>query len=244
MSTLYHYTKLDTLSGILRKDGLCFWGSRYDSMNDPTDVTYAKNRLLPQLIDLAKKHNGVYNYEDAYPYIVSFSKKQDDLNMWRFYSAEVAIIVDEEKLHDARIVTDEKDDKKSKNPSLVTLKEVRYASEKGISKAAVKLYDEAPKNENYSITDIFNLEVFPFIKNKAYKMEGEVRLVSCDFDGIQVEHNEESGHKRFIGTEIPQNVKCKGARNGLLLLYKEFLVPKEALCGIVVRTSDPIILND
>lgn len=45
---LYHYTKIDAAISII-KNGLCFWGFRYDSMNDPTDYVFARDTILPQL---------------------------------------------------------------------------------------------------------------------------------------------------------------------------------------------------
>ncbi|MBQ8674213.1 MAG: hypothetical protein IJ511_09245 [Bacteroides sp.] len=42
----------------------------------------------------------------------------------------------------------------------------------------------------------------------------------------------------FFDTEIPRNVKCRGTRNGAILLYKEFWVKKKALRKIIIRTHD------
>ena len=44
---IYHYTSMDALKGILKENELCFWGTRYDSMNDPTEHIYAKKHLIP-----------------------------------------------------------------------------------------------------------------------------------------------------------------------------------------------------
>ena len=74
---IYHYTSLDALTKILHKDHICFWGTRYDSMNDPTDSIYIKDVVLPLIKD-AVEDAGLDDYDkdesEAFPYIVSFSR--------------------------------------------------------------------------------------------------------------------------------------------------------------------------
>ena len=59
---IYHYTSLDALVGILKKEiddssgkrekqnSLTFWGSRYDCMNDPQDYLFASKVVLPKIL--------------------------------------------------------------------------------------------------------------------------------------------------------------------------------------------------
>lgn len=237
MENLYHYTCFDALIGVLKKEHLCFWGSRYDSMNDPTEVSYARDIVLPALIDSLRGTDREWEtkeVEDVYAYIVSFSKKEDDFNMWRLYNAEVALVVKKNDLFEAEIGIDEKENN-NLPPQKVTVKEVKYANDKNVPQVAVELFNDSDDRHETSI-ETFCCEVFPFIKNEAYNIEGEVRMACLDYTGATASYN--NGNPLFVDTEMPRNVKCRGSRNGSILLYKEFWVKKEALQKIVVRTHD------
>ncbi len=224
---LWHYTTLNALIGILRKDSLCFWGGRYDSMNDPTDFIYAQERIDPFLKKFLKDQqmeDEIDNSKDYFPYIVSFSKKRDDFNMWRLYNAEVAIGLKR------CILTSEQNTLNERR----ILKEVLYTTDKMIHSDAFKLFKEEVKRDKElmeaNIIETFYTEIFPFIKDKAYKIESEVRLVEFDCSKV--------ANKKSVGVEITNPVKCRGVRNGLLLLYKEFLISQKALKKIIIRTHD------
>lgn len=237
MGNLYHYTCFDALIGILKKDYLCFWGTRYDSMNDPTEVNYAKEIVLPALIDSLKKTDREWEtkeVEDVYAYIVSFSQKEDDFNMWRLYNAEVALVIDPDALSEAKIGTDGGKYNELQS-QIVSVKEVKYANDENVPQVAVELFNDSD-DRHETMVETFCCEVFPFIKNEAYNIEGEVRMVCLDYTGATASYN--NGEPLIVDTEIPRNVKCRGNRNGSILLYKEFWVKKEALQKIVVRTHD------
>lgn len=66
---VYHYTSLDALLGILRKEekrdttckvkcssSLVFWGSRYDCMNDSQDYLFASRVVLPKNLKSIEQH--------------------------------------------------------------------------------------------------------------------------------------------------------------------------------------------
>lgn len=239
MKNLYHYTCFDALIGILKKEHLCFWGSRYDSMNDPTEVKYTKEIVLPTLINSLKgtdKEWETKEIEDVYAYIVSFSQKEDDFNMWRLYNAEVALVIDRNALHDAKIGID-KINTKNLPPQRVSVKEVKYANDENVHQIAVDLFNESIDQHETNI-ETFCCEVFPFIKNEAYDIEKEVRMVCPDYTGATASY--ENGNISIVDTEMPRDVKCRGSRNGSILLYKEFCIKKEALQKIVVNTHDEI----
>lgn len=237
MENLYHYTCFDALIGILKKEYLCFWGSRYDSMNDPTEVMYAKDIVLPVLINSLKgtdREWETHDVEDVYAYIVSFSKKQDDFNMWRLYNAEVALVIDREALSEAKISVDKKDNKELP-AQIISVKDVEYAKDEDVPQIAVKMFNDSIDIHESSV-ETFNCEIFPFIKNEAYKIEEEVRMVCLDYTGATASYK--NGEILMVDTEMPRNVRCRGSRNGSILLYKEFCVKKEALQKIVIRTHD------
>ena len=95
--SIYHYTSLDAAVKILQKEHICFWGTRYDSMNDPTDSIYASDVVIPlfkKTIEESKLDDYEKDDSEAFPYIVSFSQKEDDFYMWRTYKADVALEFD------------------------------------------------------------------------------------------------------------------------------------------------------
>ena len=80
MTPIYHYTSLSSFMGILQCNGaeekhendLCFWGSRFDCMNDAYDCQYA----LQYAIKVAQ-HNSINVQRTISPYVVSFCKDKD-----------------------------------------------------------------------------------------------------------------------------------------------------------------------
>jgi hypothetical protein len=75
-------------------------------------VIYARDIVLPALIDSLKGTDREWEtkeVEDVYAYIVSFSRKEDDFNMWRLYNAEVTLVVEKNDLSEAKIGTDEQE---------------------------------------------------------------------------------------------------------------------------------------
>ena len=231
MAQLYHYTTLEALLGIIQKNQLCFWGSRYDTMNDPTDFIYARDHCSKFFHSRLKSEETNYNIENLkkiIPYIVSFSKKKDDFNMWRLYHAEVAIVLN------GKVIEEKCQNKTTR------IKEVRYATleegEKAISKQkplivvcdilTTEMEKQGKKLCGYDLVEFGYLEAYPFVKDEAYEIEEEVRLVHLD------------NPKHTVKSEEESNIKCRGIRNGMLLLYKEFILPKEALKKIIIRTHD------
>ena len=57
---VYHYTSLDAVKGILRNKDICLWGTRYDSLNDPTDCIYAEEDILPEFKEFLKEKAGCF----------------------------------------------------------------------------------------------------------------------------------------------------------------------------------------
>ena len=138
---LYHYTKIDASINIIR-NGLCFWGFRYDSMNDPTDYIFARDIILPKLLQKQPKEDRS-DYLTIYPYIVSFCTERDFEMMWRLYQGEVALVIDSEKLPFEEWG-------KERDISEDTLyNKVMYATEESIESVAKELYENRREILNY-----------------------------------------------------------------------------------------------
>lgn len=218
---LYHYTNLDACTKIVNENGLCFHGTRYDSLNDPTDFTYAEEKILPVFRECLKEQGRENGDDDdaIYPYIVSFSKMEDDFNMWRMYHSEVAIELDAEWIR--KSIADKPD---------VLFKECQYPeSEDELHEAFCKLFNETEQCVNdLSLTA---REQVIFIKRKEFKNENEFRL--CTYDNYlpyTIDGELKDG-------EIPQDIDFR-LRGKDLVLYKKFHIAKCALLGLIVNEPD------
>lgn len=236
---VYHYTKLDALMGILKREeikesiekkklvnSLVFWGTRYDCMNDPQDYLFASQVVLPKVMKSIEQREDITEdlkeNNDAYPYIVSFSENEDDDSMWKHYNAEVCLKIDTSYL----------------SPWIVVDGVIKgfwgkciYAKEQDIDES----FFESWRNSLQYIENIPSMarHACVFIKRYAFRSEKEWRLYLAD---------ETSSHYRADGTsyhaEQPQDVKIKFVRDNDIIFYKEFRINAEALKGIIINDTD------
>lgn len=223
---IYHYTSLDAATKILQKGNICFWGTRYDSMNDPTDSIYAREIVIPSF-KKAVEESELSDYEkddsEAFPYIVSFSKNEDDFYMWRTYKADVALEFN------CDIIREYVDN--DKGASFIYFEDCKYPNDNDeMHHAFIETLNTINKGQG---TMLSARHAIAFIKRKEFEEEHEVRLVTFDHEGTS---SNEKGE--FIDHEIPQNIGVKMVRNKDLVLYKEFRLPQEALTGIIINTNN------
>lgn len=93
---LWHYTSIDAFKGII--DNECLFMTKYDQLNDSSEVEYARNIMLDYLHSFhcdsryQQFKNWVIsvleNYINRPLFITSFSEKEDDLDQWRAYVPE------------------------------------------------------------------------------------------------------------------------------------------------------------
>lgn len=226
---VYHYTDLNALLGIIGSNSqkLTFWGSRYDCMNDPLDYKWAEKRILPQMLEVANEIAREQNYTprnlkpvNVKPFIVSFSNKKDDFLMWRMYNAKVALVLDKSLIN-------------SQTPNSALIK-CEYSGDKSedIRKAFLKIDEQI--NTCFSIS-VNTAKIVTFIKEKSFETEGEYRLATWDY-------YDEAGNK-IIPTDcieaepIAEKVtESRIDKNGKIIIYKKFLIDKNALRGIIIHT--------
>ena len=229
---LYHYTTFEALLGILEENNICFWGTRYDSMNDPQDYLFAQNIVIPKAIDWCYKKYGkdeANDYLEIYPYVVSFSEHGDDLNLWRFYHSQVCLILDKELL-------------------------ASECTEQGLQFSKCSYSDKDDINLNISIGQTNQhlniksekyidslMECCVFIKNKDYETEGEWRVYKSDYGSFTMSLNPDSGDivEKEIN-ELPNDVRVRGIKNNDFILYKEFKFSKAVLKGIIIYEQSDI----
>lgn len=220
---VYHYTTLEALKGILQPDNLCFWASRYDTMNDPTDYVYAKEKVIPVLKQWIEKNKDKFTEKERediaiHPYILSTCELKDDINMWRFYRAEVMLELDWDLL-------------KACYGNDYIVGECRYVNDNNIHQTFADTFNQHEQCDTL-LTDCY--EVSALIKHEAYKAENEYRIMKYDAETFAYL---DSGNNCYDG-EIPSDIKIKCVRNGDYVLYKEFLFCKRILKSITIKCID------
>ena len=233
-SLIYHYTSMEALRGILREDELCFWGTRYDSMNDPTEHVYAKEYLMPEFCKYFDRNE--ISETEIYPYVVSFSKEEDDFIMWRMYKAEVALILDYDIINQWVENKLNRDDEEK----IYYFGECKYPQTREELIEEFRQLSEWNKNRGDESTDeITAFELTAFIKRKEFSNEHEVRLFTCDYNLFSFTHNEQNPTEPIItNEERAKDIKIRNVRNKDFVLYKEFHLPKEALKGIILNCEE------
>lgn len=100
---LYHYTTLPAFESILRdakaKAQMCFWATRYDCFADSEEFKLGVEtlrRLMPEVekdMQPDRQIASMFDWEQIkdnknlpYPYVVSFSARQDNEYMWHEYA--------------------------------------------------------------------------------------------------------------------------------------------------------------
>lgn len=236
---LYHYTTMDTLCCMLNNyrnnmstGNLTFWASSVFSMNDPQEMRYGKevleillpffenlfklppeNRLNINSLDTEKILNDITHI----PFVLSFSKCEDDLSMWAMYGDDgrgVAMIFDIDIVpYPMNGIY---------NPELI---EVNY--QKGVKDypKLSQIYnsgilewrncrdeDKIKESKERTLSRLF-VELCPYIKSEAYNKEKEYRFCFCD---------------------VPRDKIMFRTRNKQILPYIEVPIPVRYLRGIVL----------
>lgn len=244
---LYHYTNLLGLEGILQKKKLVFWGTRYDSMNDPRDCEFAQRVCLAQVckdFDIPNVENT--NFLRLFPYVVSFTELGDNLNMWRWYNSYICLKLDWELIRQDCIKQqrDFFDDlKNQKEKDLIHFGKCEYTDDsiENISGAISNLNRYVRIEDNDPFVDIQKL--CAFIKHNSFEGEKEWRLVKFDSEDIVTKLNLLMANQDLpTDLEKPQRIKVKPLRidSEDLILYKEFELSSEVLKGIIIRQPDEI----
>lgn len=231
---VYHYTNMQAFVGIVgnnsKSDGvaqkLTFWGTRYDSMNDPLDYMFASTVVLPKIKKSIEQMKELDDEEsedvESYPYIVSFSELRDSEFMWDHYKAGICLELDSNCFLPWI---------QEKGKINAFWDKCEYAEEDEIDEAFIKKWKES-KVYLKNLNDMAR-HACVYIKRKAFEQEREWRLYIADHVLSHFKANGES-----CRMEQPQNVKVKCVRDNDIILYKEFLLPAEALKGIIVNDRD------
>lgn len=205
------------------ENDLCFWGSRFDCMNDAYDCQYALQ--LPMRI-IKETYSDFKLPRSIFPYVVSFCKKEDYLSMWRLYSSYVCLKFDQKAI-----------EKEYQKYHEYILCDCDYPKDE-IS-AIMKLFKnmievKIDDTEDNSWRDAQCAA--SFIKHESFKEEEECRLVYFSSNSKKQNDLTIFGNKVKI-QEMPNDI-CFRTEGNNVIPYHKFYVTKEALKGVIVREYD------
>lgn len=221
---IYHYTSLDALLNILTNDKIVFRATRYDAMNDPLDYIFARDILIPKLRKSLEKFNiseDDKEYIEQSPYIVSFSEKEDDFNMWRMYKSEVSLEFEYEDIQNCI----------SNN---MRIGKCEYVNENNIDYYFLNAFNKI-EFSNKILCDA--QDVIVLLKREEFQPEKEIRLYNCSHNLFKAQYigNNDCEFNECETSDL--NVKAR-VRDNDLVLYQEFILPKKALTGITIFYHD------
>jgi len=75
---LYHYTKLDNLTSIVQKEKLSFWLTHYKEFDDRSEGEY--------ILKVQQQFYPNWEYNNIERYVLSLSRRYDNLPMWKEYA--------------------------------------------------------------------------------------------------------------------------------------------------------------
>ncbi len=228
---LYHYTSLEAAIQIITNKGLVFKGTRFDSMNDPMECIYAKEKILP----IVKRMFPAIDEWKVFPYVVSFSKRKDDFLMWRCYHSEICLIVDSSKFPD--------DEWSSQTNCGYEIKhgDVDYVKTLKLEQKVQKKLDTINKNGQTQFLEFdLGMELFPFIKRRCWRYEKEYRLVKYTYETMHSTHDpSQENNCKITNSEIDaDDLSIRKTEDGNLVSCRTFLLPKDSLEGIIIRCNN------
>lgn len=226
---IYHYTSLEALFGILHSDAMCFRATRFSHLDDPYEFHWALEKFG------IKEMDGM-----EYPYIISFCKVCDFLNMWKLYGHNghgVMLCIDE------TVLLDEINEKQNSKKCLHTMKighDVGYANDENFDETVQILVEEHRKcyesdEEGYK-TDL--IEISPFIKRDDYEIENEWRYTLLNFSSFIVKYNRQDPSSPIFEDE-KENINNIKVHTNSPKQYTEIKLPIESLKGIVIGYNIP-----
>ena len=190
---VYHYTRLNALNSIFKKDGVYLWATRHDYLDDPLEQAWAQEVVLKKIQE--KENFKKLTPEETkmlleeHPYVLSFCKDEDSRVMWRLYAENGmgAILVLNRNYLTEMAKKRTKEDPISKYD---VFNDVFYANENNIDSQIeeclknVDNKDFGEENENKWI------HACAYIKHDDFQFEKEVRYsIIRSFSHIKVSPN-------------------------------------------------------
>lgn len=238
---IFHYTTIDAIPGICQSNGLSFWATRYNYLNDPLEfVLYEKQKSLIEKLCNEKKW--AYDKDMTLsPYIISFCAKEDDFNMWRLYGDNgygTMLILDDDVMEKTSLLIKEdifNGKTLSSRCNIDYLLNVLYYDKGNQIEQFCKCFNAL--SEKYP-TDFQDqaLTACCFLKSIDYEIETEVRYIRVNYNGLIATSAEDIREIPEMSTSIKYRVR----KGGIIVPYIEIVFPKEALLGMILGYNSEI----
>ena len=275
---LYHYTSIDALKSILQEatteKGICFWATRFDCFADKAEYLLGIEvikRLLPKLEERLNPDRRMASSFDIeriigdvtlpFPYIVSFTDKDDNGYLWEEYAKRETGVV---------LGLDESTRVANEFTRNLFLKRCLYVGEKTEEELLKEIEDEyfasaylmltgPNKKLAYSflsdypqlfvamIGRILLAYVAPRFKEDSYHTEKEIRAILAPPRLEMLTLIEQYGEilKAFDvnAEEVKKMIACEKKRtrdNGQEVLYQELFLPGYLLKSVSVANEELI----
>ena len=220
MKKLYHYCSLDSLYKIISNNSLRLSDVR--KSNDKNEIILLFNEYVKAHDNFMSKWNVKEQINNTTYFSISFSKLYDNDYLWRTYADEgVCIEFDREKIEEMfdsiRLGRPKDFDKTIPNACrFIKIKEIEYAKKDELKKMILD-YEEDHKEESSFGYVLFDS---PFVKDKYYEKEGELRalaMVTSDYDIVDsLEYVDSSNQLKEV---IPFEM-CNNKFNNNVLCFR------------------------
>ena len=228
-----HYTNTQVLNSILREDGIHLWATHYEHLNDLNEQKWAQNTIKQFLMSKHKiTKDELTELYSKYPYIISFCRISDYMNMWRLYCNDGRGIMLEFD-YDEIFEESEKHKKQTVKENWDMLLDVTYSSQRDLNEKfsiAKKLYNLLYEDLDEIDND---LGVCAFIKNEDYNIEEEIRYVRMKENDIFF-----SEQKKCTYNENREEISYR-MRDAELIPYTEIKFCPSAITKIIVGYNLP-----
>ena len=227
---ILHFTSCNVLESIIKDDGLHFWASRYDCMNDSLEYRWLYEPLEEKIVrDNPTLKGQVDSLYEIFPYVVSFSGASGHQYFWEKYGengSEVCLVMN-------RKIMQPTDEQFAKEGDYMA--SVRYATEQTkmakLSEVTLEYRKNGYGTANNSEEFVDEIACCPFVKCEEWSKEEEVRYVRIREHNMYASYSKEGGVYSY--PEDTNGVKCR-ENNGKQIYYLDILFPKSSLEGILI----------
>ena len=227
---ILHFTSYNALESIIKDDGLHFWASRYDCMNDPLEYKWLYEPLKEKIAkDSPNLQGQVDSLYEIFPYVISFSGASNHQYLWEKYGQDghgVCLVMNREIMQPTVLSFIKDSD---------YLANVRYATEQNkmakLAEVTSEYRDNGYGTANIGEEFVDDIACCPFVKREKWSKEEEIRYVRIRERNMHASYSKDGGI--FSYPEDINGVKYR-ENNGKQVPYLDIVFPKLSLEGIVI----------
>lgn len=229
---ILHFTSFNVLKSIIKDDGLHFWATRYDCMNDPLEYKWLYEPLKEKIAKDNPTLQGQVDFlYEIFPYVISFSGASNHQYLWEKYGQDghgVCLVMNREIMQPTVLSFIKDSD---------YLANVRYATEQNkmakLAEVTSEYRDNGYGTANIGEEFVDDIACCPFVKREKWSKEEEIRYIRIRERNMHTSYSNSKKDCVFSYPEDTSNVKYRN-RNGKQIPYLDIALPKSSLEGIVI----------